>query len=70
LVSPPAVENGSSHPLRRAILERAASDRIPLRPANELRVIPGQAVEALVTGKRVGVARRSMQESWLRFRAV
>ena len=50
-----AVENGSSHPLGRAILERADADGIPLRPASEARAIPGKAVEALVSGKRVSV---------------
>ncbi|MCR0984094.1 heavy metal translocating P-type ATPase [Roseomonas populi] len=50
-----AVENGSSHPLGRAILERADADGIPLRPAKDARAIPGKAVEAVVTGKRVAV---------------
>ena len=50
-----AVENGSSHPLGRAILERAEADGIPLRPAKDARAIPGKAVEAVVTGKRVSV---------------
>ncbi|MBL6082506.1 cadmium-translocating P-type ATPase [Belnapia sp. T18] len=49
------VENGSNHPLGRAILERAAADGIPLRPAKDSRAIPGKAVEAVVTGKRVSV---------------
>lgn len=50
-----AVENGSSHPLGRAILERAAADSIPLRPAKNAKAIPGRAVEAIVTGKHVTV---------------
>ncbi len=50
-----AVENGSSHPVGRAILERAASDGIPLRPARDPHAIPGMAVEATVNGKRVCV---------------
>jgi Cd2+/Zn2+-exporting ATPase len=50
-----AVENGSSHPLGRAILERAAADGIPLRPAKDARAISGKAVEAVVIGKRVSV---------------
>lgn len=50
-----AVENGSSHPLGRAILERAETDGIPLRPAKDARAIPGKAVEAVITGKRVSV---------------
>ena len=50
-----AVENGSSHPLGRAILQRAATDGIALRPARDARAIPGRAVEAVVTGKRMTV---------------
>nr|WP_314070942.1 heavy metal translocating P-type ATPase [uncultured Roseococcus sp.] len=50
-----AVENGSSHPLGRAILERAEAEGIPLRPIKNSRAIPGKAVEAIVTGKRVMV---------------
>ena len=49
------VENGSSHPLGRAILEWAAAEGIPLRPAKDSRTIPGKAVEAVVSGKRVAV---------------
>jgi Cd2+/Zn2+-exporting ATPase len=50
-----AVENGASHPLGRAILERAATDGIPLRPAKGAQAISGRAVEAVVTGKHVTV---------------
>lgn len=50
-----AVENGSSHPLGHAILERAAADSIPLRPAKNAKAMPGRAVEAIVTGKHVTV---------------
>lgn len=50
-----AVESGSSHPIGRAILNRAAADGIPLRPAKAGRTIPGKAVEAVVTGKAVSV---------------
>jgi Cd2+/Zn2+-exporting ATPase len=50
-----SVENGSSHPIARAILERAAADAIPLRPANNARAIPGHAVKATVTGKQIMV---------------
>jgi len=50
-----AVENGSSHPLGRAIVERAEADGIPLRPTKDARAIPGKAVEAVIAGKRVSV---------------
>ena len=50
-----AAESGSSHPIGRAIVERAAADGIPMRPAKAARTIPGRAVEAVVTGKLVSV---------------
>lgn len=50
-----SVENGSSHPIAHAILERAAADAIPLRPATNARAIPGHAATATITGKRVVV---------------
>ena len=50
-----AAESSSSHPLSRAILERAAADSIALRPARDAKAIPGKAVEAVVTGKHVMV---------------
>ncbi len=49
------VEGGSSHPVGKAILERAAAEGIAVRPARDHRSLPGQAVEAIVTGKRVTV---------------
>jgi len=48
-----AVEGRSGHPVARAILERAAADGIAVRPARDHRSLPGQAVEAVVSGKRV-----------------
>jgi Cd2+/Zn2+-exporting ATPase len=50
-----SVENGSSHPIARAILERAATDAIPLRPVTNARAIPGQAATATITGKQIVV---------------
>lgn len=50
-----AAESASSHPIGRAIIERTAADGIPLRPAKTACLIPGKAVEAVVTGKTVSV---------------
>ncbi len=50
-----SVENGSSHPIGRAILERAAADNIPLRPAGDARAIPGHAAMATIMGRRIAV---------------
>jgi Cd2+/Zn2+-exporting ATPase len=48
-----AVEGGSDHPVSRAVVERAAADVTAVRPARDRRSLPGQAIEAVVTGKRV-----------------
>ncbi|MDE2368320.1 MAG: copper-translocating P-type ATPase [Burkholderiales bacterium] len=46
-----ALQRGSSHPLARAVLERAASMAIP--EATAARALPGRGVEAEVAGQRV-----------------
>ncbi|MCW2241394.1 heavy metal translocating P-type ATPase [Azospirillum canadense] len=51
-----AVENGSSHPIAKAILDRTAADGVPLRPARGQKAIPGKAVQGVVTGKLIEVA--------------
>ncbi|MER2268561.1 heavy metal translocating P-type ATPase [Methylobacterium oxalidis] len=51
-----AVESGSSHPIARAILDRASADGVPLRPTRDARAIPGKAVSATVMGQTVLVA--------------
>ena len=51
-----AVESGSSHPIARAILDRANADGVPLRPTRDARAIPGKAVQATVMGQTVLVA--------------
>jgi Zn2+/Cd2+-exporting ATPase len=50
-----SVENGSNHPLAHAILARAGADGIPLRPATQVRSLPGQAMSAKIAGKVVTV---------------
>jgi Cd2+/Zn2+-exporting ATPase len=50
-----AVENGSTHPIATAVLERAVTDGVPLRPARGHKAIPGRAVQAVVGGKLVEV---------------
>ena len=50
-----AVEDGSSHPLARAILAEAADRDIVLLPASDGRAVPGKAVEAVVDGRTVAV---------------
>jgi Cd2+/Zn2+-exporting ATPase len=50
-----AVESGSSHPLARAILERAADEGVPVRPARAQEALAGRAARAVVGGKLVEV---------------
>ncbi len=50
-----AVEQGSSHPLGRAILDRAVALGIALPCISDARAVPGKAVEAVVEGRRVAV---------------
>jgi len=56
LATAAAVETGSSHPLARAILERAAADRIAVPPATGARAIPGRGATAIVAGAPAFVA--------------
>ena len=42
------VETGSSHPLARAIVQRAAADGVAVPPATDARALPGKGAEARV----------------------
>ncbi len=50
-----AVEEGSAHPLARAIVGAAAERGVTVPPAADARAVPGRAVEATVDGRRVAV---------------
>ena len=50
-----AVEQGSSHPLGRAILDRAGVLGVVVPPSTEARAVPGKAVQAVVEGRLVTV---------------
>jgi Cd2+/Zn2+-exporting ATPase len=50
-----SVEQGSSHPLGRAILQRAATLGIAIPVGTDARAIPGRAVQAVVDGRQVSV---------------
>jgi Cd2+/Zn2+-exporting ATPase len=50
-----ALENGSSHPLAVAILERAKTDRVPIPPAAEARALPGKGVSGRVGGETMSL---------------
>ncbi|MBB4566923.1 heavy metal translocating P-type ATPase [Rhizobium leucaenae] len=50
-----ALENGSSHPLALAILERAKSDSVPVPPAAEAKALPGKGVSGRVGGETMSL---------------
>ena len=50
-----SVEEGSAHPLARAIIAAAAERAVAVPPAVNARAVPGRAVEATVGGRRVAV---------------
>lgn len=48
-----ALEAGSSHPIARAIVERAAADAVAIPAADDARAISGQGVEGVVSGRHL-----------------
>jgi Cd2+/Zn2+-exporting ATPase len=50
-----AVEQGSSHPLAKAVLAEAGARGIATPPASEQGAVPGKAVTATVAGRKVSV---------------
>lgn len=50
------VENGSSHPLAKAILRRAAESNVAALPSQDAKAIVGKGVEAVVGGAKAWVA--------------
>ncbi|TCS37073.1 Cu+-exporting ATPase [Paucimonas lemoignei] len=58
-----AIQNGSEHPLARAVVERAAAEGVAILPAAEMKALPGRGLAATVNGMdlRLG-STRLMQE--------
>jgi len=48
-----ALETGSSHPLAKAILDRAAADKVAIPAASEAKALGGKGVTATVDGKAI-----------------
>ncbi len=48
-----SAQQGSEHPLARAVLEQAASKQIELLPVQEFSSLPGMGLSALVDGRRL-----------------
>jgi len=51
-----ALQQGSTHPLARAVLRAARDERVPLPPATAAKAVPGRGVEAEVKGRRLALA--------------
>jgi P-type Cu+ transporter len=64
-------QQGSEHPLARAVLERARKDGLSLQPLDDFKALPGRGIEAHAGGYtiRVGNA-RLMQESGIDIRSI
>jgi Cu+-exporting ATPase len=61
-----ALERGSTHPLARAVLERATRDGIAEASADDARALPGRGVEGRVEGRRLALgSARLLGESGL-----
>ena len=48
-----ALEQGSEHPLARAVLRRAAAEGLRLPPVSDFVAVPGRGVEARIDGRRL-----------------
>jgi Cu+-exporting ATPase len=58
-----AAQQGSEHPLARAVLAAARERGLPLAPLQAFRALPGKGIEAVVEGRRLLVgSRRLMAE--------
>ncbi|MGA8006184.1 MAG: heavy metal translocating P-type ATPase, partial [Burkholderiales bacterium] len=58
-----ALQQGSQHPLARAVIEKAGAEGISPPPASESKALPGRGVQAIVEGRNVYLgSTRLMQE--------
>jgi Cu+-exporting ATPase len=48
-----SAENGSVHPLSRAVISEAAERKITLLPASDFTEVPGKGISALVSGRKI-----------------
>ena len=58
-----SVENGSEHPLGRAVVRKARAEGIAFEAADEFRALEGMGVEAVVGGARVLVGSQKLVEA-------
>lgn len=59
-----AVETGSNHPLALAILERAKARGLTIRPARDVKAIPGQGVVGSLNDRRIFLGAPRFAQKW------
>lgn len=57
-----SAEQGSEHPMARALIERAREDGVSLKQTEEFEAIPGHGVSAMVDGRKVLVGNRKLMD--------
>lgn len=63
-----SAQQGSEHPLAKAVLERAVSQQVELLPVQEFFSLPGRGLSALVDGRRLVIGNsRLMQDESIEF---
>ncbi len=50
-----ALQQGSEHPLARAVLQRAAAEKLTLPSATDTQALPGRGLQAVVDGRRLAL---------------
>jgi Cu+-exporting ATPase len=55
-----AAQQGSEHPLGRAVLERAQADGLMLSPVGDFQALPGRGLTAAVAGRALAVGNRRL----------
>jgi Cu+-exporting ATPase len=62
LRSAATAQQGSEHPLARAVLERAANDGMALATLDQFRALPGRGIEAKAGGRTIGIGTASLMQ--------
>jgi len=57
-----ALQQASTHPLARTVLERAARERVAVAAAQDARALPGRGVEGTVDGRRLALGSTRLAE--------
>lgn len=55
-----ALQQGSEHPLARAVVEKAAAEGLSFQPAEDIRALPGKGLEGKIEGRTLLVGTRRL----------